>query len=818
MIRRILPSELIDLERLQIEGIQYSLYYPRHLDWVQKALREIEQGRRRAYGYFGTIISANKNIVNQLLGAIMLRVSSGDVVEIKNLVVRRKSDGQHFDVNRDSIGRGLIAKVVEASRRRGFSRLEIELPSDIKEQISWFMEENFQVQSARESRHTHIPFYLLHREITPYYRGDPFDCKSMSRWLLSRNLGWKVVGSEEPILNSGRTICHRLRFILHRSVESESVSGQVRPAVTNRIDESLFLINGDCLVDSGKGPTSDLVDIFKKDAERRKKGDVSEGTSDVHFFTSTRDMPLNEDLYRIYGIRAITGSKLLNYIGYWDTDGTVQLEWNSVAGIIIQVGTAFVSAFDRRCSTDQQFDYFVTNGIGEVLNAKLTRIAKKTPQYAIFCEAEADSVGHLNVIGVAEIDEVRPKFASEVAKSQSFDGLSNAEFILDPFTANFNGQDLVWRFRFVNLKRVTNPFVLTNCVSKAVEPFIEHFAGGDLLPCYADSETIQNVLQKARFAPAESKLEQPENSKLLSERVIDLLIEVLAIVENTPWLQRIAGQLERDQINKRKNDLRNPPLMKSKKSNRSLLKYSGELFSKEPSAASAIEASLSRAQPIVEEWTSRKSKGATVGEVNELARRACAMASQLIDCANDFLVTEHEGLIRTLREVRQWLGRIVKHKHRFAVSLSFRGDPHRPLIRDIANELAMRFTKARVLFDEYHEAELARCHANELLRTLYFNETELVVVFLTSGYIEDSKWTSTVEWGQIRRFVRQSESRRIMLIQLSEIDMERFGLNASRDITLRASQYKDGEIAKELVSAIIERHRNEFKAKSKRTY
>ena len=70
---------------------------------------------------------------------------------------------------------------------------------------------------------------------------------------------------------------------------------------------------------------------------------------------------------------------------------------------------------------------------------------------------------------------------------------------------------------------------------------------------------------------------------------------------------------------------------------------------------------------------------------------------------------------------------------RFAVGFSYAGED-RALVAPLAEELARRCGRQRVLFDLFHEAELARLDLDVYLPRLYQDETELIVVLLSPDY------------------------------------------------------------------------------------
>ncbi|MEI6110593.1 MAG: hypothetical protein WCP63_02805 [Cyanobium sp. ELA712] len=71
-----------------------------------------------------------------------------------------------------------------------------------------------------------------------------------------------------------------------------------------------------------------------------------------------------------------------------------------------------------------------------------------------------------------------------------------------------------------------------------------------------------------------------------------------------------------------------------------------------------------------------------------------------------------------------------KDADRFAVGFSYSGEG-RALVAPLAEELARRCGRQRVLFDRFHKAELARPDLDLYLPRLYRDDTELIVVLLS---------------------------------------------------------------------------------------
>ena len=127
-----------------------------------------------------------------------------------------------------------------------------------------------------------------------------------------------------------------------------------------------------------------------------------------------------------------------------------------------------------------------------------------------------------------------------------------------------------------------------------------------------------------------------------------------------------------------------------------------------------------------------------------------------------------------LREAARVVNMPPGPQRRFAVALSFDGD-YRDYVRDVARllveALADEGGRARVLFDEFHEATLAGLSLDVELPMLYRDQSELVVVFLSPGY--ESKQFCRLEWRHIRSLVETPAERRVMLLSFGELGSER---------------------------------------------
>lgn len=96
---------------------------------------------------------------------------------------------------------------------------------------------------------------------------------------------------------------------------------------------------------------------------------------------------------------------------------------------------------------------------------------------------------------------------------------------------------------------------------------------------------------------------------------------------------------------------------------------------------------------------------------------------------------------------------------RFAVALSFAGE-HRPFIAKIAELLAEKLGRGKVLYDGFLTAELARPNLDLYLTDLYRVQSELLVPFFSADY--DCKEWYGLEWRQMRDILKKKGDDEIM--------------------------------------------------------
>lgn len=106
---------------------------------------------------------------------------------------------------------------------------------------------------------------------------------------------------------------------------------------------------------------------------------------------------------------------------------------------------------------------------------------------------------------------------------------------------------------------------------------------------------------------------------------------------------------------------------------------------------------------------------------------------------------------------------------RFRVAFSFAGES-RAFVEGVAQILASRFGRDSILYDKFHEAELARSNLALYLPKLYAEEVDLVVGIFCANYA-NKEWCG-LEWRAIYGLLKQREDQAVMLMRFDRVEPE----------------------------------------------
>jgi hypothetical protein len=106
---------------------------------------------------------------------------------------------------------------------------------------------------------------------------------------------------------------------------------------------------------------------------------------------------------------------------------------------------------------------------------------------------------------------------------------------------------------------------------------------------------------------------------------------------------------------------------------------------------------------------------------------------------------------------------------RFRVALTFAGEK-RAFVAQAATILAGCFSEAEILYDKYHEAELARARLGFYLPALYHDESDLIVVVVCADY-EKSEWCG-LEWDAIFHLLKERQDDKVMFCRFDHATVQ----------------------------------------------
>ena len=139
---------------------------------------------------------------------------------------------------------------------------------------------------------------------------------------------------------------------------------------------------------------------------------------------------------------------------------------------------------------------------------------------------------------------------------------------------------------------------------------------------------------------------------------------------------------------------------------------------------------------------------------------------------------------------------VARLPKRFAVAFSFAGET-RERVGPIADRVAGDLTRARILYDKFHEAEFAIPDLDTYLQRLYYEESELIVVVIGTRY-DEKMWTG-LEWRAIRNVLNKRDGKRIMYLRADDGEVEGvFDTDGYLDLRNRSDEEVAGKILERL--------------------
>jgi len=113
----------------------------------------------------------------------------------------------------------------------------------------------------------------------------------------------------------------------------------------------------------------------------------------------------------------------------------------------------------------------------------------------------------------------------------------------------------------------------------------------------------------------------------------------------------------------------------------------------------------------------------------------------------------------------------INSSRRYVIAFSYSGK-HAEQVRKIVGNVRRNglLEQERLFYAPYKQAELSQPNLNKILPPVYFDQSELVVVFLGTAY-QASEWCG-LEWRTILKRVRKEGGTRVMLLRFDKGDVE----------------------------------------------
>ena len=130
------------------------------------------------------------------------------------------------------------------------------------------------------------------------------------------------------------------------------------------------------------------------------------------------------------------------------------------------------------------------------------------------------------------------------------------------------------------------------------------------------------------------------------------------------------------------------------------------------------------------------------------------------------------------------------------MAFSFAGET-RERVGPIADRVAGDLTRARILYDKFHEAEFAIPDLDTYLQRLYCEESELIVVVICTRY--DEKMWPGLEWRAIRNVLNRRDGGTIMYLRADDGEVEGvFDTDGYLDLRNMSNEVVAGKILERL--------------------
>lgn len=161
----------------------------------------------------------------------------------------------------------------------------------------------------------------------------------------------------------------------------------------------------------------------------------------------------------------------------------------------------------------------------------------------------------------------------------------------------------------------------------------------------------------------------------------------------------------------------------------------------------------------------------------------------------------------------------IKKSKRFKIGVTFTGKYRKKYIKPICESLVkhLKYNMEDIFYDDWHAIDIATISADELLKNIYKNQCECIVVFLSRDY-NTKHWTKNIEWESIKELINTSDKKRILLFNMDSLDIDEVdGLSSKKDIFIDINKYKDrdGKPSIDTIAFMIDECYKKIKSEAK---
>ena len=391
VIRRIRKSDEPLLDEICRSDKALAHNFPGHSAWLERALAEVGEDGRVAFGAFLPEFDHEGHSRRPVLRCccIIKRSQIDQTIELKNLAVRDRPNTGRLSEEDRRLLRLLIKKVVIFCETRDYPRVEIEVAHAMQQEVALLLSLNFKVISQREKYAAGNSFYMMQRVIGETYKGEPFDLERLALWLCRMLLPCKAtLRDRQRLLGVGDDQVSAIDFTLE---PAHPVFGK------DSIDVEQYLLKGQMfLFENEADEQIDFASINRlRDPSRQ-----------LHFLLPRHVVHGMQPQCELENVRLISGEARLALAGGKDSSLNIPIALGDAHGVITVLEEGKIADLFVR----DTFIYYLLSGRGKALLLNFEEIEDAyslliyCPQWSYEGSLVSGIVGFATVVSIAASD------------------------------------------------------------------------------------------------------------------------------------------------------------------------------------------------------------------------------------------------------------------------------------------------------------------------------------------------------------------------------------------------------------------------------